>query len=403
MEVSEFTDKKTGNVVPIPGGRADVAHAFIPDALPPAWTFSAELCPLLVEARARLSSLDGTGKHLPNPDILLRPIQLREAQLSSQLEGTITDPQKQALFQADPRYPTSPTDPTNAYREVFNYSKALRLKLDGDLPLSKRLIRELHAVLMEGVRGYQERPGEFRTIQNQIGHPARYVPPPPQVLPHAMDAFEQYLNSEDQFDPLVRAFLAHYQFEAIHPFRDGNGRVGRLLLALTIAEWCKLSRQWLYMSAFFERRKKEYMDLLLRVSTHGSWDLWVRFCLEGVIHQAKDTEWRCEKLLALHRDFHQRLKGGSVRLSAIVDRLFDVPIMTVLHVRDVFDVTYPTAKSDLTKLEGLGVVRPLPNQKTATYYCSPIFDIIYADVYDALEAAVNVDDVELPLEPTENG
>jgi Fic family protein len=225
-----------------------------------------------VQARTCLASLDGTGKHLPNPEILLAPIQQREAQLSSQLEGTITDPHQQALFQADPRYPTSAADPTNAYREVFNYGRALRLKLDGgtELPLSLRLIRQLHGILMDGVRGSNQTPGEFRKTQNQIGRPARFVPPPPQHLPEVLDAFEKYLHVENSdLDPLVRAFIAHYQFEAIHPFGDGNGRVGRLLLSLTIAEWCNLSNQWLYMSAFFERRKKEYMDLLLAVSTHG--------------------------------------------------------------------------------------------------------------------------------------
>jgi cell filamentation protein, protein adenylyltransferase len=399
LDIQEFTPSKTGVLVPLPNGKADVSHAFVPDALPPEqWPWTEEMWRMLVEARSCLASLDGTGKHLPNPEILLRPLQMREANLSSQLEGTITDPQKQALFQADPRYPTSVTDPANAYREVFNYGRALRLKLQGEMPLSKRLIRELHSILMDGVRGYQERPGEFRTIQVQIGHPARYVPPPPTYVESLMDDFEKFMNIADSMDPLVRAFLGHYQFEAIHPFRDGNGRVGRLLLALTIAEWCQLSSQWLYMSAFFERRKKEYMDLLLRVSTHGSWDLWVKFCLEGVILQARDTERRCERLLALHRDFHARLpRGGSVRLSAIVDRLFDTPVVTVTNVKSAFQVTYPTARADLAKLEGLGVLRPLPDMPTITYYCDPIFDVINAEDVD--EKSVQVTTPDQPVYP----
>jgi Fic family protein len=381
MDIQEFTTNKTGALVPLPGGRADVSHAFVPSPVLPddEWAWSVEMWRLLVEARSCLASLDGTGKHLPNPEILLRPLQMREAQLSSQLEGTITDPQKQALFQADPRYPTSVTDPTNAYREVFNYGRALRMKLDGEVPLSKRVIRELHSILMDGVRGYQEQPGEFRTIQVQIGHPARYVPPPPQYIELLMDDFEKFMHTSDSRDPLVRALLGHYQFEAIHPFRDGNGRVGRLLLALSIAEWCGLSSQWLYMSAYFERHKKEYMDLLLRVSTHGSWDLWLKFGLEGVISQARDTERRCERLLALHRDFHERLKGGSVRLSAIVDRLFDTPVVMVTNVKQTFKVTYPTARADLAKLEGLGIITRLHEMPTITYYCDPIFDVINDD------------------------
>ncbi len=382
LDPKEFTPSMTGRLADVPNGTPDVRVAFIPDSLPPKWDWPGSLWKLLLEARTRLSSLDGTGKHLPNPEILLQPLQGREAQLSSQLEGTITDPQQQVLFQADPRYPTSASDPNNAFREVFNYRRALRLRLDGtsDLPLSLRLIRELHGVLMDGVRGSDQRPGEFRKIQNQIGWPARFVPPPPQNLDESLNAFELYLHSTDDFDPLVRAFLAHYQFEAIHPFRDGNGRVGRLLLSLTIAEWCGLSSQWLYMSAFFEKRKREYMDLLLSVSTHGAWEPWIRFCLEGVVSQSIDTEKRCDKLLALHRDFHARLRGGSVRLSKFVDMLFSSPVITVNQYKAAFNVTYPTARSDLKKLEALGIIQPLNKTGQITYYCVPIYKITYEDV-----------------------
>jgi Fic family protein len=385
MERKDFTSAMPGSLVEIQGGLPDVVLAFVPSPLPPKWEWPDRLWKLLLEARKCLSSLDGTGKHLPNPEILLQPLQAREAQLSSQLEGTITDPQQQVLFQAEPRYPVSKNDPNNAFREVFNYRKALRSRLDGDsdLPLSLRLIRDLHSMLMEGVRGADQRPGEFRTIQNQIGWPASFVPPPPQYLDETLGAFEAYLHAEDNFDPLVRAFLAHYQFEAIHPFRDGNGRVGRLLLSLTIAEWCKLSSQWLYMSAFFEKRKREYMDLLFRVSTQGAWEPWIQFCLEGVVAQAIDTEKRCDKLLALHKDFHARiarLRGGSVRLSKLVDTLFERPVIIVSHYRELSGVTYPTARSDLRKLESLGIVQPLEAMDVITYYCRPIYTITYEDI-----------------------
>ncbi len=230
---------------------------------------------------------------------------------------------------------------------------------------------------MEGVRGSDQRPGEFRQIQNQIGRPARFVPPPVSHLDGVLIAFEGYLHKDDGFDPLVRSFLAHYQFETIHPFRDGNGRVGRLLLSLAIAEWCKLSSQWLYMSAFFEKRKTEYMDLLLAVSTHGSWEAWTEFCLEGVVAQALDTEKRCDKLLALHREFHKRLKGGSIRLSSLVDIFFESPVVTVKAVKERFNVTYPTAHSDLKKLVTLGIVKPLEKTGLLTYYCKQIFDITF--------------------------
>jgi Fic family protein len=334
-----------------------------------------------VEARTRLASLDGVGKHLSNTEILLHPLQDREAQLSSRLEGTITDPHQQALFQADPRYPLSESDPNNAYREVFNYKEALRYRTTSEegrtLPLSLRLIRELHAILLDGVRGSDQRPGEFRTIQNQIGRPSRFVPPPPMFLNQSLSDFEKYLHQEDSFDPLAKAFLTHYQFETIHPFADGNGRVGRLLLSLCITEWCQLSGQWLYMSPYFEKNKDLYMDLMFSVSARGNWEAWLKFCLEGVIEQSIDTERRCDRLLALHRDFHGRLKGGSVRLSGLVDKLFHSPVMSVMHYTNVFGVTYPTARSDLRKLEGLGIVQPLRDAPWICYYCRPIYDITY--------------------------
>jgi Fic family protein len=371
----------TGRLIDIPKMPPNITVAFVPNPLPPNWDWPASLWTLLVDARCALASLDGTGKHLPNPDILLQPIQRREAQLSSKLEGTITDPPQQVLFEASPRYPTSPNDPNNAYREVYNYRQALRSRLEGrnDLPLSLRLIRDLHRVLMNGVRGSDQTPGEFRTIQNQIGWPARFVPPPPQYLNETLNAFESYMHGVDDYNPIVRAFLAHYQFEAIHPFRDGNGRVGRLLLSFMIAEFGHLSSQWLYMSAFFEKRKSQYMDLLLSVSTTGDWESWIRFCLEGVVVQSVDTEKRCEKLLALHRDFHGRLKAGSVRLSNLIDRLFKSPVIGVTQYSKEFNVSYPTARSDLKKLEHLGVVQNL-GMEPLTYYCSPIYQVTFEDI-----------------------
>ncbi|HEY4364319.1 MAG TPA: Fic family protein [Bryobacteraceae bacterium] len=382
MKQSDFSLSSPGRLVPIPNQSPDAQFAFIPSPLPPSWKWPEHLWKVLLQARTCLASLDGTGKHLPNPELIVKPLQRREAQLSSKLEGTITDPQQQALFQADPQYPASDADPMNAYREVFNYGRALQLRRSdaNALPLSLRLIRELHSVLMDGVRGSDQRPGEFRTIQNQIGKPARFVPPPPQNLNETLDAFEKYLHTEDEFDPLVRAFFAHYQFETIHPFGDGNGRVGRLLLSLSIMEWCKLSNQWLYMSAFFEREKERYMDLLFGVSTKGDWESWISFCLQGVVEQALDTEKRCDKLVGLHRDFHGRLKGGSVRLSTLVDSLFESPVVLVTRVKETFRVTYHTAKADLEKLTRLGIVEPLPDMKTITYYCPAIYNVSYEEV-----------------------
>lgn len=249
------------------------------------------------------------------------------------------------------------------------------------MPLSLRLIRELHAVLMDGVRGSDRDPGHFRKAQNQIGRPPRFVPAPPNRVGDALDRFERYLHADKQFDPLVEAFLVHYQFEAIHPFMDGNGRVGRLLLSVLIEEWCGLSNQWLYMSAYFDANRDEYIDRLFRVSTHGEWGEWIGFCLRGVFVQARDTMTRCERLLDLHRDFHDRVRQlkASVRLAAIVDDLFDTPVARVSHVAARHGVTYPTARSDLLKLERAGIITPLTRATQISYLCRPIIDVIYTD------------------------
>ena len=380
MDIGQFGQDRTGELVPV-HGVPEVTHAFVPNPLPPAWKWPSELWPLLLDARTALASLDGIGKHLPNPELVLRPLQNREAQRSSSLEGTITDPRQQALFQIDPKYPDSRDDVANAHREVFNYGRALRLRFEksSDLPLSLRLIRELHAVLMDGVRGEEHDPGQFRRIQNLIGRPPRFVPPPVNYVLDLVGALEKYLHQERPLNPLVEAFLVHYQLEAIHPFRDGNGRVGRLFLSILIAEWCGLSRQWLYMSDFFDRNKDEYIDRLFRISTVGDWRGWVEFCLRGTVIQAKDTEQRCEGLLALKDEFDERIRGvgGSSRLSGIVDDLFMVPVVRASILAKQYKVTYNTARSDLAKLERAGIVENARSQRPRVYYCPKIFDITY--------------------------
>ena len=383
MDPSQFSESKTGDLVP-DSGVPGVKNAFVPHPLPPAWAWPEHLWPLLLEARTALASLDGIGRSLPDPTLLLKPLQNREAQRSSSLEGTITDPQQQALFQADPKYPTSGDDPANAHREVFNYARALQLRIthQPDLPLSLRLIKNLHAILMDGVRGADQNPGNFRRSQNLIGRPPRFVPPPVNELDSCLDLFEKYLHAEKSFNPLVEAFFAHYQFEAIHPFSDGNGRVGRLLLALTISEWCQLSNQWLYMSAYFDRNKDLYIDHMLRVSTQGDWQAWIEFCLKGVVEQSRDTEARCTSLLALYREYQEKLNniGGSIRLSAIVQQLFESPVAIVADVQRRHKVTYPTARADLQKLESAGILHRIEKFPRIAYYCPRIFDITYDDL-----------------------
>lgn len=382
MDPAAFGRQSPGQLVPIHGGPG-ASHAFVPDHLPPKWTWPVRLWPALLEAHKALSALDGTGKHLPKPSLILRPLQNREAVRSSSLEGTYTEPKQQALFDLEPELDESADDQVSAQREVFNYGRALRLRDETRraLPTSLRLIRELHRVLMTGVRGGDKNPGEFRSYQNQIGKPPRFVPPPADRLKDLLDRFEKYLHDTRHLDPLVEAFMVHYQFEAVHPFMDGNGRVGRLLLSILIEEWCGLSGQWLYMSAYFDANKDEYMSRLFRVSAEGDWEGWIEFCLRGVVVQAADTQKRCDKLVALHREFQKRLEGmsGSVRLLTIVNGLFETPAITVSRVASSQSVTYPTARADLKKLEDAKIVAPLAGVKQISYYAPAILNVIHRD------------------------
>lgn len=382
MDAYQFSESAPGTLIPVLGIRG-ASHAFLPNFLPPQWEWPTDMWPLLLDAHKELARLDGVGRHLPDPNLLLRPLQNREAQRSSQLEGTFTNPQQQMLFELDPQMPTSVDDPTNALREVSNYSVALRLgltRISEDTPFSQWLIRELHHTLMDGVRGSDSNPGSFRQCQVQIGRPPRFVPPPPFHLPELLDNFVAVAKQRPTYDPLVQSFVMHYQFESIHPFEDGNGRVGRLLLALMITKWCQLSNQWLYMSAYFDAAKDEYMDRLLQVSTRNDWSGWIRFCLLGVIEQAKDTVQRCEQLVWLANDFKERANtlGGSWRLQSIIDHLFIVPGVQIASVARKYDVKYPTAKRDIEKLVSVGILHELENAPIKTYYAPEIFDVTFS-------------------------
>jgi Fic family protein len=247
------------------------------------------------------------------------------------------------------------------------------------LPLSLRLIREMHRELLTGVRGRDRAPGEFRRTQVQIGSDRRYVPPPAQELMSCLDDFEKFLNEADGIDPLIRSYLAHYQFEAIHPFIDGNGRVGRALLSLCVYNWSGLSHPWLYVSPFFDRHKDEYIDSLFAVSTDGSWNRWLGLCLRATIDVCRDAIRRCDQLVKLRAEYHAKADKHSGRMHALIDQLFSNPFVRVTDVRSRLDVTYPTAKSDIDKLIELEILIPLNNARPKTFFCPAIFDAAYQE------------------------
>ena len=363
--------------------------AFIPDSLPPSWTFTEDLWPLLVEAKWRLGKLDGVARTLPHPALFLKPLQRVESLTSSRLEGTYATAQELMLFEIDPKEPHGPTDQAHAWREVANYSSALAQGYAElrELPFCLRLIKDLHRTLLTGVRGASRTIGEFREHQVHVGSTRRYVPPPPREMLESLNQLENYINKDDKrFDPLVRCFIVHYQIETIHPFSDGNGRIGRVLLALMIYKWCELSLPWLYLSPFFERYKDEYIDNLFNVSSQGAWNAWVRFCLNAVIQQAKKATELCEHLQSIREAMHDRTREDcGTRIHPIIESLFDAPVVRIVDIVKRHSVHYATAKADVNYLVRKGILAPLDGFKVKTFLAPEIFNAVYGDFQDEVQ------------------
>ncbi|MCB0256740.1 MAG: Fic family protein, partial [Anaerolineae bacterium] len=266
-----------------------------------------------------------------------------------------------------------PAPPEADVREVLNYVRALEFGLErlGTLPVSLRLLREVHERLMRGVRGEQATPGEFRRSQNWIGAPgctlndATFVPPPPDHLMNTLAAFETYLHAEDALPPLIRLAMIHYQFEAIHPFLDGNGRIGRLLIVLLMNHWDLLPLPLLYLSAYFHRHRDQYYHLLLTVSQQGAWREWSEFFLQGVAEQSLDAINRAHQLQDLQVAWHQRLQlnRSTGLMYGIADLLFESPILTANDIAERFDVTHRTAMLTLRKLESLELLQEISGRQ----------------------------------------
>jgi Fic family protein len=276
-------------------------------------------------------------------------------------------------------------------REVANYVNALEYGLDrlGKLPVSLRLIKEIHSVLMKGVRGSDKMVGEFRSIQNFIARPganisnAKYAPPPPKEMMIALNEFEKYLHHHPEWPFIVELALIHYQFEAIHPFVDGNGRIGRLLISLLLCERKLLPQPLLYLSAYFERNRDRYYDLLFRASQAGAWLEWITFFLEGIVEQSKDATIRTMRMLELldqHRGQMQKARSSALMLQ-LVDELFGYPAITISRAAEILGVTYRSAKAIVGKLITAGILREAEERKYNRVFVAPeIVHIIEADV-----------------------
>lgn len=371
----EFAPQAPGKLLAIGRG----VYAFLPDPLPPRLEWSLRLIALLDEARGALGELAGLLRQLPNPYLFIRPFIQKEAVLSSRIEGTQAGLLDVYALEAQvPLFP-SPELREDA-QEVLNYIRALERgrELLQEIPLSLRLLKEVHAVLLRGVRGGGRAPGEFRRTQNWIGPPgssleeARYVPPPPGPMLEALDALERFWHSDHGLPPLVEIALVHYQFEAIHPFLDGNGRMGRLLITLMLLERGLLPEPALYLSAYFERHRTLYYDLLLGVSQRGAWEDWLAFFLEGVRTEAKDVAERARRLLDLWREWRERYgrKGGSAHILGLLDLLFERPVLTVPLVKDRLEITHAWANRLVQRLEEDGILTPVSERKRNRLYAA---------------------------------
>lgn len=368
MDTSLF-EKPSGVLVRTSFG--EMAYtAFVPEPLPPDLPPDNELMRVCTEAAYALGELSAMGRTMPNPHLLLGPFLRREAVLSSRIEGTQTGVADLYAYEAMEPADTDgdqAADTADA-REVLNYVRALEHGLARleELSVSKRLMLEVHERLLRGVRGEAARPGEFRTVPNCIGRPgcnladADFVPPPVAEMNDALDALEQYINTDDEaHHALIRLAYIHYQFEAIHPFLDGNGRIGRLLISLLLVYWKLLPAPLLYLSAYFEQSRDQYYDLLFAVSAKGAWREWALFFLRGVAEQSRDASSRAKQLQDLRLWWHEQLKGSRSGLTlTLADHLFMSPVITVPQAQRLLGVTYRSAKGNIEKLVDANILYP---------------------------------------------
>ncbi|PVE59070.1 cell filamentation protein Fic [Arthrobacter sp. TPD3018] len=359
MDRNGFTDRATGSLIPTIGGR----KAFVPSPLPPPHVTVERFLPELTRATQAVGELKGIGRTVSNPLLLVRPLQRREAVSSSSMEGTYTTLTDLFLFEAGDNQAAIRGDT----REVANYVRALEGAIGGlaELPISTRLVRDAHRVLLSGVarhRGAAVEAGELKRDQNWIGgggriDTARFIPAPPAETPSALDTLMAFVNRLDRPAPLIDAALAHYQFEAIHPFADGNGRVGRMLITLMLIDNGTLPQPLLYMSPYLERHKDRYIDLMYAVSRDGAWEEWIAFFLEAVAVSAEETIAVVERLQDLQREYRERFQTArrSALMLRIIDLAFERPARSISNIADALGVTYAGAANNVRELVHAGV------------------------------------------------
>ena len=364
---------RAGKFVTQPAGY----KAFIPNPLPPdpPLNYDDELQTLLSQADRALARLDGITTVLPNPDLSIGMYVKKEALLSSQIEGTQASLEGVLEFEAD----LTPKEDMEGILEVINYIKAMnhgiqRLK---EFPMSLRLIREVHKQLIEGTRGTHRTPGEFRGSQNWIGppgatlHEAAFIPPPPALVSQSMGELEKFLYVKDTVPPLVKIALIHAQFETIHPFLDGNGRIGRLLIAFYLVWKEILSKPLLYLSYYLKKYRSDYYGLLEKIRTEGAWEEWIKFFLKGVYVTSAEAAATAREIIGLKEKLHEELYSRSIASIygvKLVDLLFAKPVISVGDVIEGLKVSKETASELVRKFDAAGILTEITGKRRYRKY-----------------------------------
>lgn len=365
-----ITDSTSGRVIKSPKGY----EAYVPNPLPPDIEWSTQLVNALSRADFVIGKLAREGSKLPNPHLLMRPFITREAVLSSKIEGTHATLGEVLAHNAGISVKHDPDD----LQEVQNYIVALDFGLNRlkELPLSLRLIKEIHEQLMQGVRGGHATPGEFRKTQNWIGPPgctlntAKFVPPPVDELIDCLGEFEKFLHNR-HLPALIHIALCHYQFEAIHPFLDGNGRVGRLLITLLLIEQNILPSPLLYLSAFFEATRELYYYQLFNVSSKAAWHDWLIYFLNGVAVQSEDVLSRAERINSLLTKWKLQVASKASHVSVnIVERFAVNPYLTIKKISEDLNIAYTTAERGVKKLEAENIIKKMSDNQRDKVYCA---------------------------------
>ncbi len=350
-------------------------RAFIPKNLPPEpdIEYDDELRSLLSKADRNLARLDGITTVLPNPDLFIAMYVKKEALLSSQIEGTQVSLEGVLEFESD----LKPKEDINEIKEVVNYIKALNYGMEriNDLPMCLRLIKEIHRVLLEETRGANRNPGEFRNRQNYIGphgvnlNEATFVPPPPNMVIPVMEELERFFYS-NSIPPLVKIALIHAQFETIHPFSDGNGRIGRLLITFYLF-WKKiLSKPLLYLSYYLKKNRAEYYDLLMKVRIDGDWEGWIKFFLKGVSETSEGAANTAREIIKLKEDLRTKLyeKAPSVSAIKLLDILFDKPMISIKEVSERLNISKVAANTLIKLFVELDILREVTGKERYKRY-----------------------------------